>query len=126
MDYILLISDTDDIYSYLKKRKINLLKYSIKKINTSQIKEIKGEEYQAIILDLDQNKLKRSEFKLIFDIKVRVNAPILSVMRGGTTRDRLNAITFGTEDYLDWPERRKEIFYKIDSLCRQKRVLKCI
>lgn len=121
MTSILLVSDHENVYNFILQAVSQQNNIMLKKYEYSQISNMKERDYQTAIMYFDKDKLIKGSFKFIFELRCKFKVPILVVTEGGSTRDKLNILNFGAEDYLEWPFQENEFLYKLECLCRLKR-----
>ena len=102
---ILLISESgteDDIY-----RMINQIIKIDKIIETHDISEelsyITDIQYDIIIINYDKVRIRNGDFKMIFDIRCKTQAPLLVILEGCEIRDKLHVLNMKADDYIEKP-----------------------
>lgn len=102
---ILLISESsteDDIY-----RMIDQIIKIDKIIETHDISEelsyITDIRYDIIIINYDKVRIRHGDFKMIFDIRCKTQAPLLVILEGCEIRDKLHVLNMKADDYIEKP-----------------------
>ena len=102
---ILLISESsteDDIY-----RMIDQIIKIDKIIETHDISEelsyITDIQYDIIIINYDKVRIRNGDFKMIFDIRCKTQAPLLVILEGCEIRDKLHVLNMKADDYIEKP-----------------------
>lgn len=75
-----------------------------------------------VVIEFTKQMLKEERYKLIFDMKSRMNSPVLAVLEEGSTRDKLNVLNFGADDYIEQKNMERDGGRKLNQLLRRKRI----
>lgn len=95
-------STEDDIYCMIDQ----IIKID-KIIETHDISEelsyITDIRYDIIIINYDKVRIRHGDFKMIFDIRCKTQAPLLVILEGCEIRDKLHVLNMKADDYIEKP-----------------------
>ncbi|MDR1550288.1 MAG: hypothetical protein LBT06_17120 [Hungatella sp.] len=72
-------------------------------------------------MEFTKQMLNEERYKLIFDFKSRLKSPVLAILEEGNTREKLNILNFGADDYLERKNLEKDCCLKIKQLLSKKK-----
>lgn len=75
-----------------------------------------------MIVEFTKQMLNEERYKLIFDFKSRLKSPVLAVLEEENTREKLNILNFGVDDYLERKNMEKDCCLKVKQLLCKKRI----
>ena len=85
--------------------------------NMEQEKNI---QYDILIIDFNQMRVKQKEYKAILDIRNRKNIPILALLETSSILDQFEVLSMGVLDFLERPVNDEVYLVKIKQLCKWK------
>lgn len=56
-----------------------------------------------IIINYDKVRIRHGDFKMIFDIRCKTQAPLLVILEGCEIRDKLHVLNMKADDYIEKP-----------------------
>lgn len=59
--------------------------------------------YDIIIINYDKVRIRHGDFKMIFDIRCKTQAPLLVILEGCEIRDKLHVLNMKADDYIEKP-----------------------
>lgn len=115
---ILLVSSSYDFYGYTKR--ILCGQADLYWCDFEQLDRETGKKIDVIIIDFDQKMVQDKSFRVIIEIKGKLNdsIPILALMEGETVQDIFEVLALGALDYLDKSNVQFEYEKKIASMIR--------
>ena len=60
-------------------------------------------QYDIIIINYDKVRIRHGDFKMIFDIRCKTQAPLLVILEGCEIRDKLHVLNMKADDYIEKP-----------------------
>ena len=99
---VLIITENDDICcmtDYIIKSKKTIDRHS----TNEELSYMDDNQYDIIIVDCDKTRIQKGDFKIIFDIRCKTQTPILVILDGGRTRDKLHILKIKADDYIERP-----------------------
>ena len=58
---------------------------------------------KIIIINYDKVRIRNGDFKMIFDIRCKTQAPLLVILEGCEIRDKLHVLNMKADDYIEKP-----------------------
>lgn len=102
---ILLISESsteDDIYCMIDQI-IKIDKIIEAHDISEELSYITDIQYDIIIINYDKVRIRHGDFKMIFDIRCKTQAPLLVILEGCEIRDKLHVLNMKADDYIEKP-----------------------
>lgn len=59
--------------------------------------------FDKIIINYDKVRIRHGDFKMIFDIRCKTQAPLLVILEGCEIRDKLHVLNMKADDYIEKP-----------------------
>ncbi len=115
---ILLISESDLIYSQMKR--IIDENAEVSRLSFEEMKEKELLSCDIVIIEFDYMKISNKKFKIILDIKCKKNLPILALLEGGSISDQLEILAMGALDFLEIPATDEMFSEKVHQLYKWK------
>lgn len=121
-DKIAVFTNSDNLFHVISK---SVQGTSVDPVKFQNDQYEKAAEIKFImgIVDFEKTENDYDNFMRIFNIKYRINKPILACIYEENPRYVLNLLTFGVEDYIKKPFRRNEIKNKIENIMRYQKWL---
>ena len=116
---ILLISESDLIYSQMKRIVDENAKVS--RLSFEEMEEKELLSCDIVIIEFDYMKISNKKFKIILDIKCKKNLPILALLEGGSISDQFEILAMGALDFLEIPATDEMFSEKVHQLYRNRR-----
>lgn len=105
IDLALLISESsteDDIYCMIDQI-IKIDKIIEAHDISEELSYITDIQYDIIIINYDKVRIRHGDFKMIFDIRCKTQAPLLVILEGCEIRDKLHVLNMKADDYIEKP-----------------------
>lgn len=102
---VLLISESsteDDIYCMIDQI-IKIDKIIEAHDISEELSYITDIQYDIIIINYDKVRIRHGDFKMIFDIRCKTQAPLLVILEGCEIRDKLHVLNMKADDYIEKP-----------------------
>lgn len=115
---ILLISESDTIFQQTQRILEEQKKLSL--FSFEDIKQTDNLQYDIIIIDFDQLRVCKKDFKIILDIKCRSNIPILALLEKSSVPDQFEVLSMGALDFLECPATDEVYSGKLEQLYQWK------
>jgi DNA-binding response OmpR family regulator len=120
MNKILIVEDDDDINRILKKYTENAGYQVLSAYSGTEAKLLLSmEQFDLILLDLMIPGI--SGEKLIKEIRVNDNIPILVISAKSTLEDKVQTLKIGADDYMTKPFEREEVIARVEAILRRSR-----
>ena len=127
--HILVVDDDDGIRS-LVKQYLNENNFLVTTSNSAENAEKKISIIKFDLIVLDIMMAGKSGLDFIKDNKSKIDTPIILLTAKGETKDRVDGLEIGADDYLPKPFEPKELILRIKNILNktkkndQKRIIK--
>lgn len=114
---VLLLSDDEAVIKQSKRILNDNVALSV--FNLGQYKNIE-QKYDVVIVVLDKKRVESKRFEIVFNIKCKLNIPMLALLEKSSILDQFEILRLGALDYMEYPTEDETYLRKLDQLFRWK------